>query len=87
MAQEGSHFDLQPIENSDFRKFILGSDNFGKQDVCEQQLLQSPAWLRLLVASNIAAAKTHKAIRFMVNHSVIEIESMCRTTCSTRGLC
>lgn len=87
MAQEGSHFGLQPIENSDFRKFILGSDNFGKQDVCEQQLLQSPAWLRLLVASNIAAAKTHKAIRFMVNHSVIEIESMCRTTCSTRGLC
>lgn len=42
VLQQGSHFGLQPNENS-FRQFNLGSDNFGKQDDCEQQLLQSPA--------------------------------------------
>ena len=31
-AQQGSHFGLQPIENSDFKQVILGNDNLGMQD-------------------------------------------------------
>ena len=39
VGQQGSHFDLQPNENSDFSPDIFGHDIFDLQHCCGQQLL------------------------------------------------